>query len=268
MLLSLVGGCSLIVEDGVGGLMTSDNAKRDVRITMIDLDPHEGQYLDFQIIRPADPDLPASVSVVEARAIIDPLPFPCFEIDWPLGASLGATRLDFYADLDMDGTLSAPGDDHVWRRELATEADGTGTFRFIHDVNFDDIRSTLAVATGLDLEVTLTGIDEQNGRLAVVSVLREFRETVELPFQESLSGIGVVGAIEGGLMDITIPGLLDAGEGYQIEIDFGEGAMTCRREFTAPGSGAFTVDSLDPFDCTVTDRHVVFRDVGPMLCPP
>lgn len=265
-LLALTTGCSLVVADGVADLTTSLNGKRDVRVTMLDLDPHVGQYLDFQVIEPGDPTDATSFPQLEARAVIDPLPTPCFEILWPRGSSLGATRLDFYADLNLDGVLSAPGDDHVWRRELTNEADGTGTHRFIHDINFDDIRSSQATATGVDVEVALTGIDAQNGQIAIVTLIRDFRDAPELPQQESVFGIGVVGAVEAGMMNITIPGLLDASGDHRIELDFGEGAMTCRREFTAPASGAFVVDSLDAFDCGVTDRHIVFRDIADAMC--
>lgn len=255
-------GCSLIVEDEVGDLVTNLNAKRDVRVTLLDMHPHIGQYNDVQIIRPGDPSDPTSRSEVEARAILDPLPVGCFELFWPLGTSLAATRVDFYADLNMDGAISPPGEDHLWRRNLTTGANGEGVLEFIHDTMFDDIGADPAREPLGDLSVALTGIDDQDGRLLVVSVTREFRETPGAPPQRTTPGILVVGAVEGGQVIRTLPGVLDQGSEYVVDFDFAEGARVCRGRVTAGAAGA-TVSSLDGFDCAVTDRRVVFRDVGP-----
>lgn len=260
LLAGLLGGCSLIVEGEVGDLVTNLNAKRDVRVTLLDMNPHIGQYNDVQIIRPGDPEDPTSRSEVEARAILNPLPTGCFELFFPLGASLAATRVDFYADLNMDGMLSAPGEDHLWRRDLTTQANGEGALEFIHDVMFDDIGADPASEPLSDLAIDLTGIDEHDGRLLVVSVTRDFRESPGAPVQRTTPGIMVVGAVSGGVVSETLPGVLDQGSDYTVDFDFGEGATICRGTVTAGASGA-SVTSLDGFDCTVTDRRMVFRDV-------
>ncbi len=254
-------GCSLLVDGEVGDLVPNLNAKRDIRVTLLDMDPHIGQYNDVQIVRPGDPADPTSRSEVEARAILDPLPTGCFELLWPLGASLAATRVDFYADLDMDGMISPPGEDHLWRRELTTAENGEGQLEFIHDVMFDDIGADPALEPLGPLTVDLTGVDEHEGRLLVVTVTRDFRESPGAPVQRTTPGILVVGAVTGGLISKELPGVLDQGSDYTVDFDFGEGAVVCRGIITADASGA-TISSLDGFDCTVTDRRMVFRDVS------
>ena len=254
-------GCSLVVADEVGDLRQDQNSKRDVRVTLLDMDPHIGQHMDVQIVLP---ETAAAEAQIQARAILDPTPVPCFELSWQLGAPLAASRVDFYADLNGDGAISDPGDDHLWRRELTDQMDGTGVLSFVHDVSFDDIRINGARGRGPSLEVTLTGIDEHDGRLAVVVLSRQFREEAGQPLQESVVGIGVT-SVASGMMNITIPGVLDAGDDHRLEIDFGEGTLTCRGSVTAPtGTGdTLTVDSLDDLDCAVvTDRRIVFRDLS------
>ncbi|MCB9594987.1 MAG: hypothetical protein H6719_19855 [Sandaracinaceae bacterium] len=258
--LTLSTGCSLIVEDEVRDLQPNLNGKRDVRVTLIDMNPHIGQYNDIQIIRPGDPDDPTSRSEVEARAIINPLPTGCFELFWPLGASFAANRVDFYADLNMDGMLSAPGEDHLWRRELVDSGDGEASLEFIHDVMFDDIGADPAAEPLSDLIVNVTGQEAHDGQLLVISVTRDFRESPGAPAQQTTPGIMVIGAVAGGTISETLPGVLDQGSEYTLDFDFGEGATICRGRITADAAGA-TVDSLDGWDCTVTDRRMVFRDV-------
>ncbi|MCA9607118.1 MAG: hypothetical protein KC619_16040 [Myxococcales bacterium] len=261
LIAGLVGGCSLLVEGEVKDLEPNLNAKRDVRVTMLDMNPHIGQLFDVQIIRPGDPMVATSRSQIEAHAVIRPLPTPCFELNWPLGTSLGATRVDFYADLNMDGMVSPPGDDHLWRRDLMEEPDGTGFIDFIHDVMFDDIGADPAIATMADLTIDLTGLDDHEGELLVVSVTRDFRESPGAPVQRSTPGILVVGSIAGGVVSETLTGVLDQGSDYTIDFDFAEGTTVCRNIVTANASGA-TITSLDAFDCGVTNRLVVFRDVS------
>lgn len=256
----LSAGCSLVVAGEVDGLEPNLNAKRDVRVTLIDMNPHIGQFNDVQIVNRADPTDPTSVSELEARAVLDPLPTGCFELFWPLGASISADQVDFYADLNMDGMLSPPGDDHLWRRRLAEAADGTGELEFIHDVMFDDIGADPANEPLSDLRFNITGLDDQNGRLLVVSVTRDFRESPEAAVQRTTTGILVVGAIEGGVIDATLPGILDQGSEHTIVLDFAEGTMICGRDITPDATGA-TIESLADFDCMMSSAPQVFRDV-------
>ena len=257
-LVVLLSGCSLVVAGEVDNLNLNSNAKRTVRMRLLDMDPHIGQFNDIQIINPM-------TNQIEARAILDPLPTGCFELVWPLGASVVANRIDFYADLNMDRMLSMPGDDHLWRRTMMEGEDGEGFHLFIHDVMFDDIRESPGTALGADLDIALTGVDEHDGRLVTVTAIRRFRESDGSPLVESVFGIIIVGAVEGGVVNARLPGMLDSGGDHIIEIDFGEGATTCRGEFVAP-AGGLTISDLSGLDCTVTDRHMVFRDVTDEDC--
>lgn len=268
--LTALTGCSLVVDGEVGDLDVNLNAKRDIEVTLFDFDPHIGQRNDIAIVRPLDPENePLGDAQLEARAVIDPLPVPCFTLLFENGASFSANRVDFYADLDMNGVISDPGDDHLWIRELELDQDtGTGSLRFIHDVMFDDLNDIEISRVGPDIELALTGLDAQEGQLVTIAVSRQFRETLDSPQQRTVVGIGVVGAVTGGNVNIAIPGILDAGSPHTVEIDFGEGTMTCRREVMAPLGAAdtLTIDSIDPFDCSVTDRSMVFIDQTDAMC--
>lgn len=274
LLVTALTGCSLVIDGEVGDLEVNLNAKRDVEITLFDFDPHVGQRNDIAIVRPLDPvNEPLGDAQLEARAVIDPLPVPCFTVQFENGASFSANRVDFYADLNMDGVVSDPGDDHLWIRELELDEDtGEGSLRFIHDVMFDDLNDIEISRVGPDIELALTGLDAADGQLVVVTVSRQFRETLESPLQRTVVGIGVVGAVTGGMVNIRIPGILDAGSPHMIEVDFAEGTRNCRREVMAPlgASDTLTIDSLDPFDCQndvgAGGRSIVFIDQTDAMC--
>jgi len=262
-------GCSLVVDGEVGDLVVDQNARRDIVVSLFDFDPHIGQRNDIAIVRPLNPDEPLGDAQLEARAVLDPLPVPCFRLTFENGASFAANRVDFYADLNMDGVVSPPGEDHLWIRELEEdEATGTGSLRFIHDVQFDDLNAIMVRRIGPDITVALTGLDAQEGQLVTIVVSRTSRASLESPFIRSVSGIGIVGAVTGGEAGLTIPGILDGGEEYTVEIDFGEGAMTCVRDVMAPTDPAepLVIDSIDAFDCGVTERSMVFEDITDMAC--
>lgn len=255
--LALATGCTLIVEGEVGDLDVNLNAKRDVRVILLDMDPHIGQFVDVQIVRPPEPD--SSDASIQARAVFDGLPSNCVELFWPLGAALSATRVDFYADLNGDGMLSPPGDDHLWRREL----DDDGEFRFIHDIEFDDIGADPADEIGFDLDLELTGLDAHNGQTLVVAVLRSFRVAPGEPQLTSVPGILVIDTIEGGAVSSFLPGIIDGGADHVIELNFGDGANVCRMNITAPASGSLEIRAdLASLECGLSDPQPVFEDVS------
>src|SRR5690606_23186877 len=132
--LVLTAGCSVIVGDEVGDLRPDLNAKRDVTVSLRDFGPHVDQLLDVQIVTPGVP--PEIAPLVSARVMVDAVPSDCVDMRLRRGAPFVASRVDFYADLNMNGRLDPPSaGDHSWRRPL----DENGQLVFIHDVMFDDL---------------------------------------------------------------------------------------------------------------------------------
>lgn len=172
----------------------------------------------------------------------------------------------FYADLNGDGLVSPPGEDHLWRREL----DEDGFFRFIHDVEFDDIGANPADVSGLDLDLELTGLDAHNGQTLVVAVLQSFRQAPGEPQRTSVPGILVIGTIEGGAVSSVLPGIIDGGRDHVIELNFDNGANVCRIDVTAPATGALELRrDLASLDCGLSDPQPVYQDVGASeMCDP
>lgn len=252
----LMGGCSLVVDGEVGDLDINLNAKRDISIALINFTAHIGQRVDVRIVRPSGAE-----GTIQARAMFDPLPTECVEVRMARGASAAATRVDFYADLNGDGVLSPPGDDHTWRRAL----DEMGELRFVHDVEFDDISAPEATTTGQALSLSLTGLDAFDGETLVASVIRDDFVAEGEPTRETIPGVLVHGPITGGALDVILPGIIDAGEEHQIEVNIGEGATVCRAFLVAPTSGDLMIagEFATAFpDCTGA-AHDVFSDCTP-----
>lgn len=250
VLVALASGCSVIVGDEVGDLRPDLNAKRDVTVSLRDFGPHVDQLLDVQFVVPGNP--PDVVPLMSARVTIDAVPSDCVDMRLRRGAPFAASRVDFYADLNMNGVLDAPGSagDHSWRRPL----DESGRLLFIHDVQFDDLTNEPAQIVLNPLEMNVTGADELNGAQVVVLLVGEDLVDVETNLRRPTVPAMFVTNVSEGRIAFTMPGVVDPGTPYDIEIHIGDEALVCvlenQRGATTPAEAPLRVEAtLDMLEC-------------------
>lgn len=93
--------------------------------------PHIGQKLEVRLID--------QETMMEAgRTTLDQVPSSEFTVMLPYIESNKNYYVDFYADLNGNGTYNAPPADHAWRMELL-DTEGDEDDNFVHNTNFTDI---------------------------------------------------------------------------------------------------------------------------------
>jgi len=145
--------------------------------------PHLGQQLEIRVR-----DVNQTGREV-GRFTMPAIMSPNFTVCLPY-LDLGRTYfVDFYADLNQNGTYDAPPTDHVWR-EMISEAQGDESLAFNHNTNFTDIgeSSTLTVdftnmtphlGQMLELRVTETASGKEVDRYKGTIGVKDFQ--VEIP---------------------------------------------------------------------------------------
>ncbi|MEC7526106.1 MAG: hypothetical protein VYE22_39860 [Myxococcota bacterium] len=249
-----LGGCTLVVDGEVGELRPNQNAKRDVRVDLRDFTPHVGQLVDVKIVNP-------ETNGTLAHAVIDALPSDCANLFFPRGAEAFADRVDFFADLNGNGVLDQAPTDHSWRLRLNDE----GRLLYVHDVDFTNIgEDEPAVFIGEPLQLTVTGAGAFDGQRVVASVIRSDLIDPEMDIRaDTVPGIYVLGAIEGGTIAFELEGVIDAGRVHNIELAIGDGATRCETSATAPDSGPLTLElDLSTLDCDDRPPRMAFEDCG------
>ena len=271
VLVLLASGCSVIVGDEVGDLRPDLNAKRDVTVSLRDFGPHVDQLLDVQVVVPGDPAADIA-PLVSARVTIDAVPSDCLDMRLRRGAPFVASRVDFYADLNMNGVLDPPSaGDHSWRRDL----DESGRLLFIHDVQFDDLTNEPAQVVLNALEMNVTGAEAMNGAQVVVLLVGEDLVDVEMNIRRPSVPAMFVTNVNEGRIAFSMPGVVDPGTFYDVEIHIGDEALVCvleeQRGPTTPGDAPLRIeDTLDalacepgtPPDCGALDDACDMGDVG------
>ncbi|MGE0788566.1 MAG: hypothetical protein AB7S26_23015 [Sandaracinaceae bacterium] len=260
-----LGGCSLVVGGELDPLTIDPSQLRDVAVRLVSFTPHTGQPVIVEIVNP-------ETRLIQAYARIDPYPDSCAQLDFPLGAPIAATQVDFYADIGADG-LGAPTDmtntDHTWREPL----DEDGSLTFQHAFNFVNIRDeNPATTAGLDLVIDISGAESMNDSSVVLALIHQVDLSLdpEAPdLRPSVNGIfagtvvaGAVGIRRGAAMDELprIVGIVDQGESYTIELNFAN-TMRCRLDARAPASGEMVVTAtLADFTCDSTAAMQVYED--------
>jgi hypothetical protein len=251
-------GCSLVVGGEIDDLSTDINAKRDVTIQLRGFDPHVGQAVDIRIVRPVAPGEMGTPQIL-ARAIIDPMPGDCVDVNMQRAAPLVANRVDFYADINGNGIVDPTPTDHSWRFDL----DEDGTLLFVHDVVFTNIETDMPASPGgNDLVVNVTGADAHDGRQVVAALITsELVDPETGDREDSIPGVYVLGAVEAGTIAFTLPGVVDSGRTYELELAIGDGAARCSITEDSPAGGEFTIAAdLADFECDTADPRGVFED--------
>jgi hypothetical protein len=213
---SLLGGCTLLVDDKVGGITV--NAVPDMTLHLVGMDPHVGQLTEIFLVNDQDPGL------VQAVAIYDPLPSVDVDVELANVVAPDVRRVDFYADLSRNGQLDAPMPDpddssrllfpdHMWRLTL----DQNGEATFMHNTNFTDIVGddpASFVGTG-PLSLTITGVGAFADQPATVVAWGPGEREVGFYFLQTIGGDTLSIDFEGRQF-------VDDGTEYIVEITLGD----------------------------------------------
>ena len=254
-------GCTLIVGGEVDDLSTDVSAKRDVTLRFPDLEPHLGQTVDIRLVRPVLAGEMGAPQIL-GRVIIDPLPSACFNVMMERAVPFAADRVDFYADINGNGVVDPAPMDHSWRANL----DENGVLLFPHNMVFTNIElDDPASPSGSDLVVNVTGAEEHDGRRVVAALITsDLVDPDNGVFEDSIPGVYVLGAVEAGTIAFTLPGIIDSGRTYELELEIGDGDARCSITQSAPAVGEFPISvDLSDFDCDTEPARGVFEDCSP-----
>ncbi len=103
----------------------------EFRLELMSMNPHLGQKLEMRVV---DTGAGEEAGRVSLPAIL----VPDFSLS-VAGIEIGKNyNVDFYADLNQNGSYDAPPADHAWRLNFDDD-DGDESLSFTHNINFTDI---------------------------------------------------------------------------------------------------------------------------------
>lgn len=214
--ITALGGCTLVVGGMVDPL--EDDRTPDMVYDLVAFEPHVGQLTELFLV--------SDDGLVQARAIYDPLPAADVRVVLRNVVETNVRRVDFYSDLNenrvMDPSEPDPIDDmrrifpdHMWRDTLMP--DGTGSFR--HSTNFTDIvTDNRARLVGGPFSLVLRDVEAFVDQPARVSVI-DLNDREVIFYQ--------LGSVPASPLDLRVPGMIDDGTEYRVEIRLGTNAPVC-----------------------------------------
>ena len=117
---------------GCGGDTTSTPIRYNASVDFMGMAPHLGQMLELRVVH-------AATGVEVAYWKVPQIVSPNFTVTASDCLVVGETYyVDFYADLNGDGSYDAPPTDHAWRRWI-NPASGPMVVSFTHDIIWTDI---------------------------------------------------------------------------------------------------------------------------------
>jgi hypothetical protein len=194
----------------------------DLQFTVVGMKPHLAHTYEYRVID--------ANNLVQSRGVMTPLGSADVTVFVPraIPKSNGPYRIDFYADVNgsggFDGIGSVISNDHAWRIDplvdypagAVTPVDGLVQVTFTHSTSFTDIDQypsgtpNKAKDTGLPANVHLTALDEVAGKMLEVRVAE--KET------HHVVGLARVHAIGPPTLDLAIPGVVDVGVDYEVDM--------------------------------------------------
>lgn len=102
-----------------------------VTVAMTDMNPHVGQLLELRVI-----DKDSGKEIGRTRRTVD---VAAIDVSVPGLQAGGNYQVDFYADLNGNGTYNAPGADHAWRLDWEGHPGGDALLPFAHNTSFVDV---------------------------------------------------------------------------------------------------------------------------------
>lgn len=196
---------------------TSPGQFQDFRFSVRAMTSHVNELFEFRIID--------ANNIVQCRGIVSPLGGPDVALVAPSAIPKvnGPYRLDFYADHDNSGGYDGPDPkDHSWRLDPLADfpADdgnpGTVTVVYDHNRSFTDINEfprgkvNPPTDTNVGAKLKFSGMGEFVGKMLNVRVLETGTG--------HLAGMYRVGKIGVADFELAIPGIIDAGVDYQVDV--------------------------------------------------
>ncbi|HEX2395763.1 MAG TPA: plastocyanin/azurin family copper-binding protein [Bacteroidales bacterium] len=121
--------------------------KHAITLALTSMDPHIGQLLVVYIVNNENDTYVDTITIDEVTE--SNFDVVSYSVD-----TGGSYRIDFFADLNGNGTYDAPPADHAWRIEIET-VNGDTTVPFLHNTDFTDIFETTGVYDREFEDVTL-----------------------------------------------------------------------------------------------------------------
>lgn len=194
----------------------------DLQLSFIGMKPHLAHTFEYRVID--------ANNLVQSRGIVQPLGALDVSIFVPraIPRSNGPYRLDFYADVNgsggYDGIGSVISNDHAWRIEPLEDypkgeqqpVDGLVQVTFTHSTSFTDIDQypsgtpNKSKDTGLGAKIHLASLGSFGGKELQVRIAEH--ET------QHVVGLYRVPQITGAAMDAVVPGVVDVGVDYDVEV--------------------------------------------------
>lgn len=194
----------------------------DLELTLVGMKPHLAHTYEYRVID--------ANNLVQSRGVIAPLGAADVKLVVPkaIPRSNGPYRLDFYADVNesggFDGIGSVISNDHAWRIDplvdypagAVTPVEGKVQVTFTHSTSFtnlDDYPSgtpNKAKDTGLGALVKLSSLQLATGKLLEVRIAE--RDT------KHVVGLFRVPSVASATLDLALPGVVDVGVDYQVDV--------------------------------------------------
>jgi mono/diheme cytochrome c family protein len=172
-------------------------ARQDLRFQMQGMTPHVGQRLVARLVDDS--------GELRFRAVFDPLPAASFTIFLPQVMPRGDHVLEFWADVNGNGSYDAPPADHAWRVSVPP----SGLLSFTHSTSFTDVGAAAPSEPGLPLTFDATGFTPHLGQV--------FGLSVHKVSDGRLVGSYRLASVPAASFRVTIPGVVEPGEDYRVD---------------------------------------------------
>lgn len=183
----------------------------DLRVTVRGMTSHVNERFEYRVVD--------SANVIQSRGFIVPLggPDASFFVPGAVPKQNGPFRFDFYADHDKSGGYDPRPDtfiDHAWRLSLdekMLDEDGTYVVVFDHNTSFSNLNTpTPATEFGEAAMVHMKTMDNFANKRVEVRIGDASTSRIVAMFR-----IPVVKESE---FDVLVPGMMEAGVSYSVEI--------------------------------------------------
>lgn len=206
----------------------------NLRVTVRGMTSHVNERFEYRVVDASN--------VIQSRGFIVPLggPAASFFVQGAVPKQNGPFRFDFYADHDNSGAYDPRPDtflDHAWRLQLEDamlDEDGTYVVVFDHNTSFTNLNTpSPATEFGKPATIHMKAMGAFAGKRVEVRVGDASTKRVVAMFR--------VPALKESDFDILVPGMIESGVTYAVEVytDDGQGGSVQAFRFeqlaTAPG---------------------------------
>lgn len=191
----------------------------DLKVTLRGLTSHVNERFEYRVVD--------NSNVIQSRGLIIPLggPGATFYVKGAVPKQNGPFRFDFFADHDNSGAYDPRPDttlDHSWRLNLDNNLlDDRGVYvvSFDHNTSFTNLNTpTPPTEFGKPATIHIRGMEEFRGKRVEVRIGDASSKRVVALFR--------VPAIVEPQFDVIVPGMMETGVTYTVEIYTDDGVST------------------------------------------